>query len=612
MINEYIAPYNRSQFLSWQALFGPSDSTSVSEIGSRKTFQIYRSHVLTKSLRDIVHTYYTVKNVSVEYYEYLYSRGSQTIEQPQLTITTFKQGDYIFDSSTNFNGETSVETYKLSEGNYGPFTRLHRADLKKYIYSLVEMDLDVSLKNYALRLGRKYCYIWNINVHYDFQDRGRIEMTVNPTATLCQSELDQPWYQRQNVAEIILYACIFFFAVLSQILHLKAIYKSVTLYQSAKKMLKTRAPSLKWRDLPFSKKMKFFNIWFFIASIGNICNMVGPVLSIKNEVYGSSVTIWRMAMVGLGCMMAWITMVQYFEHSGSYYVLILTLKKGTPRVLRFVVGILPIFVGYAIFGVAIFSPYSDYFASMDDASVTLFALLNGDDIHNIFEELSSFFPVLSRIYLYTFISLFIYAVLNIFIAIVEDAFFASKAFSMKPANQFDLIDLLDGPPVEGEGLEVEEELKNDIKETDSPERNPSNSRRSPLLRRSEKALKEILAQRPSKMEKTAEDFQSELFESIKKEVEMIEMAITASFSYYQKESASQRLELLQRESNEFGEDEISSKKKLFRPPHDKLFYPCGYTDCIYCEMRKVCDSAFLKLEQDVENLVKKFNSESEI
>jgi len=36
-------------------------------------------------------------------------------------------------------------------------------------------------------------------------------------------------------------------------------------------------------------------------------------------------------------------------------------------------------------------------------------------------------PVVSRIYIYSFISLFIYAVLNIFIAIIEDAFFASKA-----------------------------------------------------------------------------------------------------------------------------------------------------------------------------------------
>jgi len=57
----------------------------------------------------------------------------------------------------------------------------------------------------------------------------------------------------------------------------------------------------------------------------------------------------------------------------------------------------------------------------------LFSLLNGDAIQDNFEQLHPSYPVVSRIYLYTFISLFIYAVLNIFIAIVEDAFFAAKA-----------------------------------------------------------------------------------------------------------------------------------------------------------------------------------------
>jgi hypothetical protein len=581
----------------------------MSEVGSRKTYHIYRLGTLRESVKDIVRTYYDIQNISIEYYEYLHSPQTDEILHPILTMTTYTQGDSIFNLSTDFNGETSIETFNLSQKYYGPFTTLQKVDLKKYIYSLVEMNLDISLRNFAVRLGRKYCYVWNVNSKYNFEDRGRIDMTVNPSASLCPSELSKPWYLRQNVSEIILYACIFFFAAISQILHFKAIWKSVSLYQSAKKSLKSRAPSLKWRDLSFSKKLKFFNIWFFIASIGNICNLVGPILSIKNEIYGSEVTIWRMAMVGLGCMMAWITMVQYFEHSGSYYVLILTLKKGTPRVLRFVIGIMPIFVGYALFGVALFSPYSDHFASMDDASVTLFSLLNGDDIHSVFEDLASFFPIVSRIYLYTFISLFIYAVLNIFIAIVEDAFFASKAFSMKPANQFDLIDLLDGPPVEIEPAEPNDPSKNEFKESDSRDRTPSHSRRGSFsaLLTSEKALKEILSQRPSRMEKTVLDFQTELFESIGKEIDVIEATISSSFNYYQKDSAIRRNIGPLRGASQESLSELRFSGS-FRPPHDKLFYPCGFSDCIYCEMRQLCDSAFLKLEREVEILAEKFKN----
>jgi hypothetical protein len=44
----------------------------------------------------------------------------------------------------------------------------------------------------------------------------------------------------------------------------------------------------------------------------------------------------------------------------------------------------------------------------------------GDSIYDVFAELGHQEPVAGPIYLYSFISLFIYAVLNIFIAIVED------------------------------------------------------------------------------------------------------------------------------------------------------------------------------------------------
>ena len=86
------------------------------------------------------------------------------------------------------------------------------------------------------------------------------------------------------------------------------------------------------------------------------------------------------------------------------------------------------------------------FSSLDQAAVNLFALLNGDEIADTFNDVYAcqvcallfiIFvahgvclsvcpqPFLSRIYLYSFVVLFIYAVLNIFIAIIEDSFITS-------------------------------------------------------------------------------------------------------------------------------------------------------------------------------------------
>ena len=91
-------------------------------------------------------------------------------------------------------------------------------------------------------------------------------------------------------------------------------------------------------------------------------------------------------------------------------------------------GIFEVYMGFVFFGVAYFAAFSDLFKDPDAASVTLFALLNGDVIHDVFDAIYDASPVVSRVYLYSFIMLFIYAVLNIFIAIVEDAFFAAKRY----------------------------------------------------------------------------------------------------------------------------------------------------------------------------------------
>lgn len=117
----------------------------------------------------------------------------------------------------------------------------------------------------------------------------------------------------------------------------------------------------------------------------------------------------------------------------SYYVLIHTLKLSAPKAARFTIGIFPLFLGYAIFGCAVFSQVSVLFSDLNHACVTLFALTNGDIINDAFEDLGDEFPYLSLIYMYSFISIFIYAVLNIFIAIVEDSFVATKAFQKKYA-----------------------------------------------------------------------------------------------------------------------------------------------------------------------------------
>ena len=73
-------------------------------------------------------------------------------------------------------------------------------------------------------------------------------------------------------------------------------------------------------------------------------------------------------------------------------------------------------------------------------------------ILQMFDDIAGKNIVISRIYLYSFISLFIYAVLNIFIAIVEEAFHASRALSTSIEKAFDGKTSSSGP--DGGGVRI--------------------------------------------------------------------------------------------------------------------------------------------------------------
>lgn len=137
---------------------------------------------------------------------------------------------------------------------------------------------------------------------------------------------------------------------------------------------------------------------------------------------------WHRLLHASALLLLWSCLVGYLEHNRHVYSIVLTLKWGAPRVLQFLVGVSPIFLGYALFGTIYFGTRLKAFGSVGASAATLFAVMNGDEILDTFDALElHHFRVSGKLFLYSFIALFIYVVLNIFVAIVEEAFFATRA-----------------------------------------------------------------------------------------------------------------------------------------------------------------------------------------
>merc|ERR1719285_998737 len=299
-------------------------------------------------------------------------------------------------------------------------------------------------------------------------------------------------------------------------------------------------------------------------------------------------------------MFTWFDLVQFFEHFPKYYQLILTLKMSAPRVIRFFIGVIPLFVGFAMFGVSFFSTYSVLFQDLGSAYVTLFALINGDVIHDVFVDLHPAGAYISRIYLYAFNSLFIYAVLNCFIAIVEDGFFAARETQRrdlkkllvereKDAADQDFHAIFNGPPVP---------MQYHTKQTKGSfqlSRENSDFGSSFLLDVSTAGQgndsKEALVQKsPVSFNKSSVTLIPAGSRVSRKRVQnrrqLMQVLVTMQKSYNK--------EFLMVVKTIVNKSTVS-----VRPPHNPDHFPCDFDDCIYCVLKQVFKESLKDLETSI-------------
>ena len=135
------------------------------------------------------------------------------------------------------------------------------------------------------------------------------------------------------------------------------------------------------------------------------------------------------------------SLMRYLEDHESVVVLSRTLKTAVPIALNFMAGAVPIFFAYGLFGTWCFGPISWHFQSFNQTCVTLFSMINGDALLDIFDDVATYASfhiwTLSRVYLFSFVMLNIYGFGNIFLLIMEQAYTqgGGLAFNEEEARQ---------------------------------------------------------------------------------------------------------------------------------------------------------------------------------
>ncbi|VIO93350.1 Coelomocyte uptake defective protein 5, isoform c, putative [Brugia malayi] len=181
------------------------------------------------------------------------------------------------------------------------------------------------------------------------------------------------------------------------------------------------------RELSLSDQLEFLNFWYVMIVANDICIICGTLCKITIEFrdFDNDLFTTSGVLLGTGALLVYVGVLRYFCFFSKYNILILTVKKSLPNILRFMSCAAVLYAGFLIAGWVIIGPYSLKFRTLGKSSEALFSLINGDDMFATFftiNDSNTIINIVGTAYIYVFVSLFIYVVLSLFIAIIMDAY----------------------------------------------------------------------------------------------------------------------------------------------------------------------------------------------
>ncbi|EGZ11636.1 hypothetical protein PHYSODRAFT_516508 [Phytophthora sojae] len=418
------AAYMRASHRNWAFFFLPpaADIGVVRPRFQREFYTINRTMEAVHYLRD---SYFSIGNESVANYEYLRTASGE-IQPLKLTVErVLPHGDL----------ETREYLVTHDDETVGPFDPKMTLWQKKHLFrSLLAVKFSFPLRDHQFGNFYEECFEWKVNVGFQVIESAHIHVQLEDCeVSRCASTHPRPFWATARQSFVWMHAVVAVVSIVYMMLSLKAIRRSFH---------RPREAFGSWTKIPFSLKLKLLNGLQLLVFISLVLLLASTMWSLLFLEAHMPIRFWHRLLHATALLLLWSCLVGYLEHNQHIYSIVLTLKWGTPRVLQFLLGVSPILFGYALFGTIYFGNKIEEFGTLSASMITLFSLMNGDIIMDTFDALDlHHFNVSGKVYLYSFISLFMYVVLNIFIAIVEEAFFATQSTRRR------LRDLLSDPRV---------------------------------------------------------------------------------------------------------------------------------------------------------------------
>ena len=380
--------------------------------------------VLNKSLTN----YYNFEDDVIENITYMNKDKNGSAPSPIMYVS------YLNDKVKGTPGNLS---YILNQTDFGPLN--NNSNPKSFINNITSFKIVYYLMATIPMEGRqrkKYiCH--KIEQIYNFESLANIDLYLNFNKMKCPNNefiVNNTWLEVW-----IIFLCIICLGF--NIYHIIKRYKYYFMKRkeeekqlAEEKMKKTNLLKDKFakddvffnylakKNKTTNQKYEIIDIWKGLSIISSAINIVGALLTICDPLQFNSLTRF---ITSSGLCLAILLFIKYFENLGVCSIIYDSIKRGLPSSTHFLIGVLPSFFAFVIFGKCIFWR-SDFFCSLKDSIATSFALLFADSAYFIFDDLINIDFFLGTIFSYGFCILFIVIVMNIFLGIVGEAFVTKR------------------------------------------------------------------------------------------------------------------------------------------------------------------------------------------
>ena len=290
--------------------------------------------------------------------------------------------------------------YKLTPISLGPFSQ---AKLTDFIDIVNGFSIEFGLIH---NLDSKFqtsssCFTWHITQNYKYSLHGPITVSLKFERGVCGDD------ESKNYSDFLLkkYFLLNFNVLIAGVLMIFLILKSLIKKLEIMNNLHNRSTiSGAWESLTLNIKLRFISGWVIFNLIASILHILAGISGIFN---GSIELNVQETVIGFSCFFSWVGIVQYLKPNANAYTVGNTLSRAMNTLGPYILGILPIFLGFVFFAMSVLWKTGNY-NSLAYSMILQFAMINGDSLYSSVSVAVGVNNFLGMLYMYCFLVFFIW------------------------------------------------------------------------------------------------------------------------------------------------------------------------------------------------------------